>query len=84
MNYLYIRECAKEMTKSELWGNYQSQSKTVCELYRSQDKLYRSHSEGNSSYTAYVMQEAGGITTEWYSGRRSGQVAQTSLDQRRR
>jgi hypothetical protein len=72
MSYLYMRECAREMTKSELRGNYRSQSNTVCELYRSQDKSYRSHSEGNSSYTAYVMWEAGGSTTEWYSGGRLG------------
>jgi hypothetical protein len=64
MSYLYMRECAKEMTKSELRGNYQSQSETVRELYRSQDKLYRSHSEGNGSYTAYVMREARGSTAE--------------------
>jgi hypothetical protein len=67
-----MRECAKEMTKSELWGNYWSQSKTVCESYRSQDKPYRSHSEGNSSYTAYVMWEARGSTAEWCSSRRLG------------
>jgi hypothetical protein len=54
MSYLYMRECAKEMTESELWGNYWSQSNTVRESYRSQDKSYRSHSEGNGSYTAYV------------------------------
>jgi hypothetical protein len=72
MSYLYMRECAKEMTKSELRGNYWSQSETVCELYRSQDKLYRSHSEGNGSYTAYVMQEAGGSTAERCSGGRLG------------
>jgi hypothetical protein len=72
MSYLYMRERAKKMTKSELWGNYQSQSETVHELYRSQDKLYRSHREGNGSYTAYMMQEAGGSTAERYSGRRLG------------
>jgi hypothetical protein len=72
MSYLYMRERAKEMTKSELRGNYWSQSNTVRELYRSQNKLYRSHREGNSSYTAYVMQEAGGSTAERYSGGRSG------------
>jgi hypothetical protein len=55
MSYLYMRERAKEMTKSELQGNYWSQSDTVCELYRSQDKSYRSHREGNGSYTAYMM-----------------------------
>jgi hypothetical protein len=65
MSYLYMRERAKEMTKSELRGNYWSQSDTVRESYRS-------HSEGNSSYTAYVMQEAGGSTAERYSGGRSG------------
>jgi hypothetical protein len=81
MSYLYMRECAKEMTESELWGNYWSQSKIVRESYRSQDKLYRSHSEGNSSYTTYVMREAGGSTAEQYSGGRSGQVVGTSLDQ---
>jgi hypothetical protein len=72
MSYLYMRERAKEMTESELWGNYWSQSDTVREPYRSQDKSYRSHREGNSSYTAYVMREARGSTTEWYSGRRLG------------
>jgi hypothetical protein len=72
MSYLYMREHAKEMTKSELQGNHWSQSKTVHELYRSQDKLYRSHSKGNSSYTAYVMQEAGGSTTERCSSGRLG------------
>jgi hypothetical protein len=72
MSYLNMRERAKEMTKSELWGNYWSQSETVRESYRSQDKLYRSHSEGNGSYTAYVIQEARGSTAEWCSGRRSG------------
>jgi hypothetical protein len=72
MSYLYMRECAKEMTKSELWGNYQSQSETVCESYRSQDESYRSHSEGNGSYTAYVMWEAGGSTTERCSSGRAG------------
>jgi hypothetical protein len=72
MSYLYMREHAKEMTESELQGNYWSQSETVREPYRSQDKLYRSHSEGNGSYTAYVMREARGSTAEWYSGRRSG------------
>jgi hypothetical protein len=54
MSYLYMRECAKEVTESELRGNYRSQSNTVRESYRSQDKLYRSHREGNGSYTAYV------------------------------
>jgi hypothetical protein len=72
MSYLYMRERAKEMTESELWGNYWSQSETVHELYRSQDELYRSHSEGNSSYTAYVMREAGGSTVEQYSSGRLG------------
>jgi hypothetical protein len=72
MSYLYMRECAKEMTESELWGNYWSQSNTVRESYRSQDKSYRSHSEGNGSYTAYMMREAGGNTAEQYSGRRLG------------
>jgi hypothetical protein len=65
MSYLYMRECAKEMTKSELQGNYRSQSETVHELYRS-------HSEGNDSYTAYVMREAGGSTAKQCSGGRSG------------
>jgi hypothetical protein len=72
MSYLYMREHAKEMTESELWGNYWSQSDTVRESCRSQDESYRSHREGNGSYTAYVMQEAGGSTTERYSGGRSG------------
>jgi hypothetical protein len=79
MSYLYIRERAKEMTESELRGNYWSQSNTVHESYRSQDELYRSqdepyrsHREGNGSYTAYVMQEARGSTAERYSGGRSG------------
>jgi hypothetical protein len=43
MSYLYMREHTKEMTGSELWGIEQSQSKSAHELYRSQDKLYRSH-----------------------------------------
>jgi hypothetical protein len=72
MSYLYMRECAKEMTVSEPWGNYRSQSNTVRESYRSQDELYRSHREGNGSYTAYVMREAGGSTAERYSGGRLG------------
>jgi hypothetical protein len=72
MSYLYMRERAKEMTKSELWGNYWSQSNTVCELYRSQDESYRSHREGNGSYTAYVMREAGRSTAERYSGGKLG------------
>jgi alkylhydroperoxidase/carboxymuconolactone decarboxylase family protein YurZ len=72
MSYLYTREHAKEMTKSELRGNYWSQSKTVQESYRSLDELYRSHSEGNSSYTAYMMREARGSTAEQYSSRRLG------------
>jgi hypothetical protein len=55
MSYLYMRERAEEVTKSELRGNYWSQSDTVHELYRSQDKSYRSHREGNGSYTAYMM-----------------------------
>jgi hypothetical protein len=66
-----MRERAKEMTESELRGNYWSPSNTVCESYRSQDKLYRSHREGNGSYTAYVMWEAGGSTAERYSVGRS-------------
>jgi hypothetical protein len=70
MSYLYMREHAKKMTESELQRNKQKQSASVCELYRSQDKLYRSHSKGSGSYTAYVMQEAGGSTTEQCSGRR--------------
>jgi hypothetical protein len=88
MSYLYMRECTKEVTKSELQRNKRSQSASVCELYRSQDKLYRSqdklyrsHSKGNGRYTAYVMQEAGGSTAEWYSGRRLREVVRTSLDQ---
>jgi hypothetical protein len=52
MSYLYMREHAKEMTKSELWRNKQSQSASICESYRSWDKPYRSHSKGNSSYNA--------------------------------
>jgi hypothetical protein len=64
-----MRECTKEMTKSELQRNEQSQSASVCESYRSQDKLYRSHSKGNSSYMAYMMQEARGSTMERCSGR---------------
>jgi hypothetical protein len=60
------------MTKSELWENKRSQSASVRELYRSQDELYRSHSEGNGSYTAYMMQEAREITAEQYSGGRLG------------
>jgi hypothetical protein len=72
MSYLYIRERAKEMTESELRGNYRSQSDTVHELYRSQDELYRSHREGSGSYTAYVMREARGSTAERYSGGRLG------------
>jgi hypothetical protein len=65
MSYLYMREHTKEMTRSELWGIEWSQSKSACQLYRSQDKSYRSHSKGNGSYTAYMMQEAGGSTVEW-------------------
>jgi hypothetical protein len=84
MSYLYMRECTKEVTKSELQRNKRSQSASVCELYRSQDKLYRSHSKGNGRYTAYVMQEAGGSTAEWYSGRRLREVVRTSPDQCRR
>jgi hypothetical protein len=42
MSYLYMRECTKEMTKSELQRNKQSQSASVCESYRSQDRSYRS------------------------------------------
>jgi hypothetical protein len=72
MSYLYMRERAKEVTESELWGHYRSQSDTVHESYRSQDESYRSHREGNSSYTAYVMREAGGSTAERYSGGRLG------------
>jgi hypothetical protein len=72
MSYLYMSKCTKEMTKSELWENKHSQSASVCELYRSQDKSYRSHSKGNSSYTAYMMWEARGNTVEWYSGGRLG------------
>jgi hypothetical protein len=67
-----MREHAKEMTESEPWGNYRSQSNTVHESYRSQDELYRSHRDGNGSYTAYVMREAGGSTVERYSGGRLG------------
>jgi hypothetical protein len=69
MNYLYMREHTKEMTESELRRNKWSQSASVRESYRSQDELYRSHSKGNSSYTAYMMQEAGGSTTERCSSR---------------
>jgi hypothetical protein len=42
MSYLYMRERAKEMTKSELQGNYWSQSNTVCELYRLEVPLQES------------------------------------------
>jgi hypothetical protein len=55
MSYLHMRECTKEIIESELWGNEQSQSASVRESYRSQDELYRSHSKGNGSYTAYMM-----------------------------
>jgi hypothetical protein len=55
MSYLYMRERTKELSKSELQGNEWSQSVSVCELYRSQDKLYRSHSKENGSYTAYMV-----------------------------
>jgi hypothetical protein len=72
MSYLYMRECTRELSKSELRGNEQSQSTSVRESYRSQDELYRSHSKGNGSYTAYVMQEARGNAAERCSGRWSG------------
>jgi hypothetical protein len=65
MSYLHMRECTKEIIESELQENKWSQSASVCELYRI-------HSKGNGSQTAYVMWEARGITAEQYSGRRLG------------